>query len=50
MGFGNGVVDEIFFVPGYNIHGSVVAQVKSLLEIGLSLKLLLLYLENCPSI
>ncbi|XP_031403144.1 nodal modulator 1 isoform X2 [Punica granatum] len=26
LGFGNGVVDDIFFVPGYNIHGSVVAQ------------------------
>lgn len=34
MGFGNGVVDDIFFVPGYNIHGSVVAQVKPLMVIG----------------
>ena len=27
LGFGNGVVDDIFFVPGYDIHGFVVAQV-----------------------
>lgn len=27
LGFGNGVVDDIFFVPGYSISGSVVAQV-----------------------
>ncbi|KAK2968332.1 hypothetical protein RJ640_021721 [Escallonia rubra] len=26
LGFNNGVVDNIFFVPGYNICGSVVAQ------------------------
>ncbi|KAK3034632.1 hypothetical protein RJ639_033587, partial [Escallonia herrerae] len=26
LGFNNGVVDNIFFVPGYNIRGSVVAQ------------------------
>lgn len=27
LGFGNGVIDDIFFVPGYSISGSVVAQV-----------------------
>ena len=27
LGFGNGVVDNIFFVPGYSISGFVVAQV-----------------------
>lgn len=32
LGFGNGVVDDIFFVPGYSISGFVVAQVKSLLK------------------
>ncbi|KAG4913760.1 hypothetical protein AAZX31_19G204100 [Glycine max] len=26
LGFGNGVVDDIFFVPGYSISGFVVAQ------------------------
>lgn len=26
LGFENGVVDDIFFVPGYDIHGFVVAQ------------------------
>ncbi|XAR61425.1 hypothetical protein NMG60_11035120 [Bertholletia excelsa] len=26
LGFGNGLVDDIFFVPGYDIRGSVVAQ------------------------
>ncbi|GLT64134.1 hypothetical protein SLA2020_366440 [Shorea laevis] len=26
LGFGNGVVDDIFFVPGYDVHGFVVAQ------------------------
>ncbi|WJX79873.1 hypothetical protein P8452_62950 [Trifolium repens] len=26
LGFGNGVIDDIFFVPGYSISGSVVAQ------------------------
>ncbi|KAF8394679.1 hypothetical protein HHK36_020896 [Tetracentron sinense] len=26
MGFGNDVVNDIFFAPGYNIHGFVVAQ------------------------
>ncbi|KAI3867435.1 hypothetical protein MKX03_006473, partial [Papaver bracteatum] len=26
LGFGNGVVDHIFYVPGYNIEGFVVAQ------------------------
>lgn len=30
LGFGNGVVDDIFFVPGYDISGSVVSQVKLL--------------------
>lgn len=29
LGFGNGVVDDIFFVPGYNVRGFVVAQVYS---------------------
>ena len=27
LGFGNGVVDDVFFVPGYSISGFVVAQV-----------------------
>lgn len=27
LGFENGVVDDFFFVPGYDIRGSVVAQV-----------------------
>ncbi|XP_054800411.1 uncharacterized protein LOC129304687 [Prosopis cineraria] len=26
LGFGNGVVDDVFFVPGYSINGHVVAQ------------------------
>ncbi|KAI9099060.1 hypothetical protein K1719_024827 [Acacia pycnantha] len=26
LGFGNGVVDDVFFVPGYSISGHVVAQ------------------------
>ncbi|XP_068661556.1 uncharacterized protein [Aristolochia californica] len=26
LGFGNAVVDDVFFVPGYDIHGFVVAQ------------------------
>ncbi|GMY17071.1 nodal modulator 3 [Fagus crenata] len=26
LGFGNGLVDDIFFVPGYDVRGSVVAQ------------------------
>ncbi|XP_072975145.1 uncharacterized protein [Typha angustifolia] len=26
LGFGNTVVDDIFFVPGYDLHGHVVAQ------------------------
>ncbi|KAA8549068.1 hypothetical protein F0562_000752 [Nyssa sinensis] len=26
LGFGNGIVDDIFFVPGYDIRGFVVAQ------------------------
>ncbi|XP_047316648.1 nodal modulator 1 [Impatiens glandulifera] len=26
LGFGNGLVDDIFFVPGYELRGSVVAQ------------------------
>lgn len=29
LGFENGVVDDIFFVPGYEIRGFVVAQVWS---------------------
>lgn len=28
MGFGNSIVDNIFFVPGYDISGFVVSQVK----------------------
>jgi hypothetical protein len=28
LGFENGIVDDIFFVPGYDLHGFVVAQVK----------------------
>ncbi|KAK6941103.1 hypothetical protein RJ641_030634 [Dillenia turbinata] len=28
LGFANGVVDDIFFVPGYDIRGSVVAQIR----------------------
>ena len=27
MGFGNALVEDIFFVSGYDIHGSVMAQV-----------------------
>lgn len=27
LGFGNIIIDDIFFVPGYNIHGYVVSQV-----------------------
>ncbi|KAK7284568.1 hypothetical protein RJT34_19316 [Clitoria ternatea] len=26
LGFGNGIVDDVFFVPGYSINGFVVAQ------------------------
>ncbi|WOL10268.1 nodal modulator 1 [Canna indica] len=26
LGFGNAVIDDIFFVPGYDLHGFVVAQ------------------------
>ncbi|KDP28277.1 hypothetical protein JCGZ_14048 [Jatropha curcas] len=26
LGFANGIIDEIFFVPGYDLHGYVVAQ------------------------
>ncbi|XP_028797029.1 nodal modulator 1 isoform X2 [Neltuma alba] len=26
LGFGNGIVDDVFFVPGYSINGHVVAQ------------------------
>lgn len=28
LGFGNIAVDDVFFVPGYDIRGFVVAQVK----------------------
>lgn len=28
LGFENGIVDDIFFVPGYDLRGHVVAQVK----------------------
>ncbi|KAL5161832.1 F-box/LRR-repeat protein 17 [Glycine soja] len=31
LGFGNGVVDNIFFVPGYSISGFVVAQLSAVL-------------------
>lgn len=27
LGFGNKLVDDVFFVPGYSINGHVVAQV-----------------------
>lgn len=30
LGFGNSVVDDIFFVPGYDIRGFVVSQVNYL--------------------
>lgn len=30
LGFGNGLVDDIFFISGYDIRGSVTAQVRFL--------------------
>ncbi|KAF7804939.1 nodal modulator 1 [Senna tora] len=33
LGFGNGVVDDVFFVPGYSISGLVVAQGNPLLGV-----------------
>lgn len=32
LGFGNGVVNDIFFVPGYDVRGFVVSQVKFFTE------------------
>ncbi|KAK1574965.1 hypothetical protein Q3G72_001403 [Acer saccharum] len=37
LGFENGVVDDIFFVPGYDIRGSVVAQGNPILGVQLYL-------------
>ncbi|KAF5196973.1 nodal modulator [Thalictrum thalictroides] len=37
LGFGNTIVDDIFFVPGYNIRGSVVAQGNPILGVHLYL-------------
>jgi len=32
LGFGNGLVEDIFFVPGYDVRGFVVSQVIIFLE------------------
>ncbi|XP_077219224.1 carbohydrate-binding-like fold isoform X2 [Tasmannia lanceolata] len=37
LGFGNSIVDDIFFVPGYDIYGSVVAQGNPILGVHLYL-------------
>ncbi|KAI7987838.1 Acetyl-CoA carboxylase 2 [Camellia lanceoleosa] len=37
LGFENGLVDDIFFLPGYNIRGSAVAQRKKLPELAFGL-------------
>lgn len=45
LGFQNGAVDDIFFVTGYEIHGSVVAQVCVL-----ECSIVLFYTSVCMSI
>lgn len=42
LGFGNGLVEDLFFVSGYDIRGYVVAQVISLSLLLLDSKQLLL--------
>ncbi|KAK4778645.1 hypothetical protein SAY86_006173 [Trapa natans] len=48
LGFGNGAVDDIFFVPGYNIYGSVVAQGNPILGVHIYLYSDDVMEVNCP--
>lgn len=52
LGFENGIVDDIFFVPGYDLGGFVVAQVKLTVKTKNCLRLLLRMYSNlyCCSI
>lgn len=47
LGFGNIAVDDVFFVPGYDIRGFVVAQVKYYIFYFLSY-CLFIYFKNKP--
>lgn len=48
LGFGNGLVDDIFFVPGYDIHGFVVAQGNPILGVHIYLYSDDVLEVNCP--
>ncbi|KAK1315520.1 hypothetical protein QJS10_CPA05g00205 [Acorus calamus] len=48
LGFGNAVVDDIFFVPGYDIHGHVVSQGNPILGVHLFLISDDVMEVNCP--
>ncbi|XP_057966723.1 uncharacterized protein LOC131156786 isoform X2 [Malania oleifera] len=48
LGFGNGVVDDIFFVPGYDIQGFVVAQGNPILGVHIYLHSNDVGEVNCP--
>lgn len=46
LGFENGIVDDIFFVPGYDLHGFVVAQVKPSVKNFFTVAALYIYLKK----
>uniref|UniRef100_A0A164YXW9 Carbohydrate-binding-like fold protein n=1 Tax=Daucus carota subsp. sativus TaxID=79200 RepID=A0A164YXW9_DAUCS len=48
LGFGNAVIDDIFYVPGYDIHGLVVAQGNPLLGVHIYLYSDDVLEVNCP--
>ncbi|KAI3940108.1 hypothetical protein MKW92_014647 [Papaver armeniacum] len=48
LGFGNGVVDDIFYVPGYNIEGFVVAQGNPILGVHIYLYSDDVHKVDCP--
>lgn len=48
LGFGNGFVDDIFYVPGYDIHGFVVAQGNPILGVHIYLQSNDVVEVDCP--
>lgn len=46
LGFGNKVVDDSFFVPGYDISGFVVSQVKLPVRKWLQSDILMIYTSH----
>uniref|UniRef100_A0A5B7C2M8 Putative nodal modulator 1 n=1 Tax=Davidia involucrata TaxID=16924 RepID=A0A5B7C2M8_DAVIN len=48
LGFGNGIVDDIFFVPGYDIRGYVVAQGNPILGVHMYLYSADVLEVDCP--